>query len=191
MIHPSENRAIDYALTEQEGELPEYDVQVDTNTGEILVDGQQITTSDIPKLAWAIRAYQRRADMIERYKQERIQTIFAKCDQKIEQLNQTADFLINRVKGLMIAIDERRLEYPDLGVFRFGTTRESVNDDEYQAMDDDHRAEIQNSNRECFRIKTTVSPDKKIILDRLKSGIVIPGFAIREKIETFEFKPEK
>jgi len=162
---------------------------VDPETGEILED-QTVVVEDIPRIARRIA--------LDRQKIEgRVGTINREIS-RLEAIRQMyydkhADrekFLMKLVKDMMGHANKDELEYPGIGKFRYGTTREKVDDSEYMAASDDEKAEIHSSHSNLFVVKTTVRPDKKAIKEAIGDGNPVPGFDLIGKFKKFEFKPE-
>lgn len=167
---------------------------VDLETGEI-VDafelGATTVIEDLPRYARSLRAIEARIEMISRYRKEETERIQAICDNKTDTLNETHHFLTSIARGLMKSTDKDKLDYPGLGAFKFGQSRESVNTELYEALSDEGRAAFQSANCGWFRTKTTIDPDKKKIKATLDSGEAVQGFSLNPKHETFTFKAEK
>lgn len=164
---------------------------VDIDTGEVCDPNLTVVVEDLPRLARQLRAILKRMDMIEDYRDQETERIRAICNAKMVTLEASYSQLMAMSEGLMKEAGKERLEYPGLGVLRFGQTRESVNDDEFLILDDGTKDAMPKQYPSLFVIKTTSRPDKKAIMVELKSGRDIPGFRINKKRETFVFKAEK
>lgn len=169
---------------------------VDLETGEV-VDAlatalaDKTVIEDLPRYARALRTIEARMDVVRKYRAEETERIQAICDQKTDKFEDTKRILTSTVKGLMESTGKERLDYPGLGTFKFGLSRESVNTDEYDDLPDDEKDIFQSTNCGWFHKKTTVTPDKKKIKATLDSGEAVPGFSLNRRHETFAFKVEK
>jgi hypothetical protein len=172
------------------------DELVDPETGEILDvpfadPADKITVEDLPRVARSLRTLAQRMGEILEFRRAETERIAAHCDRKVERAQQSHDYLLGIARTLMASTEERRLEYPGLGVLKFGTTRESVNTEGYDALTPEEKEELHAEFPGLFRIKTTVSPDKKEIMATSKAGVLpTPGFTTNPKQETFTFKAE-
>ena len=163
---------------------------VDPETGEILETENKIVLEDLPKIARSLQTQTMRMAVIKKFRDDEVARITAHCDRKTETLQGSFDYLLGMAKTLMAGADKKRLEYPGLGVLKFGTTRESVDTSGYDDLPDEEQEELQADWPSLFRIKTTVSPDKKAIMATIREGAQFIGFKVNEKRETFIFKAE-
>lgn len=165
---------------------------VDLETGEILLtdDSAECITEDLPKITRSLRALERRMGVVDKFRQDELARIATHCNRKIETFQRSHDYLMGLAEWLMRKTGEKRLEYPGLGVLKFGTTRESVNDEDYEAMSPEDQQHMRALIPKLFRTKIIVSPDKKAIMAELKDNVPVCGFFINPKRETFGFKAE-
>ena len=184
---------------------------IDEETGEIIGEvGPDATTEVLPKLARAIRAMTWRKKTIEEYRDGEIDRILSICNQKVDKLQEQIDYLTSQAKGIMDAegysyedAKKRKLEYPGLGKFRFGVTRQTVVDDGWDEFTEEKKEgqyrQFLGVIAKCIEFK----PDKREILLLLQGDNIetndgdvigrrmIPGFTLSEQTETFTFKPEE
>ena len=163
---------------------------VDIETGELLDPSLSVVVEDLPRLARQLRAIEKRAEIIVEYRDQEVARIRAICNRKLGVLGDSQSRLMAFAEGLMRGTGKERLEYPGLGVLRFGATRESVSDIEFLAFDEGARDAMPKQYPSLFVTKTITRPDKKAIMAELKNGRDIPGFKINQKRETFLFKAE-
>ncbi len=169
---------------------------VDLETGEVLdalstALADKAVIEDMPRYARALRTIEARMDVIRKYRAEETERIQAICDQKTDKFEDSKRILTNTVEGLMKATGKEQLDYPGIGAFKFGLSRESVNTDKYDALPDDEKDIFQSTNCGWFRKKTYITPDKKKIKATLDTGEAVPGFSLNRRHETFTFKVEK
>ena len=167
----------------------EEELLIDPETGEITGD---ITPEIValPNLARTLRALMKRAQMIEDFRAAEMNRINECCQHKLNQIYNNADRITEMARVAVRSTGEKKVEYPGIGFFRFGTTRESIDDSEYQDMTDDEKKKLWNNYQGCFRSTTTTKPDKKWIKGSIESGSDVPGFTIKAKEETFTFHKE-
>jgi hypothetical protein len=171
------------------------DMFVNPLTGELIEKADQAKVADLPQVCRVLRAIRRRQEMISTYLGDEMERLAVACNAKLTGLIRQEESFMALAERLLRDSGERRLAYPGLGVVRFGTTRESVNTEKWEALSEIEQVNLANNNTGAFRIKTVIHPDKKEILSRLKNDAEkTPGlsaaFSINEKRETFEFKPE-
>ncbi len=169
---------------------------VDLETGEVLdalstALADKTVIEDLPRYARALRTIEARMALVKKYRAEETERIQSICDAKIDKFEDSQRILTSTVKGLMEATGNLQLDYPGLGGFKFGLSRESVNTDEYDDLSLDEKDLFQSVNCGWFRTKTSVTPDKKKIKATLDSGEAVPGFSLNRRHETFTFKVEK
>lgn len=165
---------------------------VDLETGEILDPNIKTRAEDLPRVARWIRRTDKEESRLRAYAKAEIARISECTDMAIEQLEKQKSFFLLRAEDLMRSTDDKKLSYPGLGTFKFGSTRESVNTELYDNSDDDAKAMLQEHYPTCFKTKTVVTPDKKAIKQAIENeDDVAPGFSINEKRETFGFKAEE
>lgn len=164
---------------------------VDLETGEILDPGAKTRAEDLPRVArWIRRAEKEEARLLEYAKTEVAR--IAECTQvAIDKIKTQKSYFLLRAEDLMRSTDDKKLQYPGLGTFKFGSTKESVNDDEYEAMDDDAKSQLQFAWSGIIHRKEIMVPDKRAIMAQIKNfQSDVPGFSINEKRPTFGFKAE-
>jgi len=167
---------------------------VDMETGEVVDPfglGQKAVIEDLPRHARTLRVIESRMDMIKRYRMEETERIQAICDAKIAKFEETQRFFKGLASTLMRAASKERLDYPGLGTFKFGYSRESVNTDEYDNLPENEKNVFETANAGWFRTKITITPDKAKIKATLDSREPVPCFSLNQKHETFTFKAEK
>jgi hypothetical protein len=173
------------------------DEYVDTLTGEIfeVADNAKIVVEDLPKVCRALRAIQRKQQVIADYLSYETERLTAFCSAKSTPLVQQEERLMQIAEGLLVTSGERRLAYPGLGVVRFVAGRESVKTEGWDALDERGKIEMSKVNQGAFRVKTVIEPDKKEIAKRLKDGSTstVPlaaAFGIDVAPDHFDFKAE-
>ena len=170
---------------------------VDLETGEVLdalstALADKAVIEDLPRYARALRTIEARMAMIKKYQDEETERIQAICDAKLDKFADSKRILVSTAERLMKGSGSEKLDYPGLGVFRFGLSRESVNDDTWaENFDDDMKDIIQKQHPSLIDVRRILKPDKKAIKAELKEGKEIPGFSLNRKHETFTFKVEK
>lgn len=164
---------------------------VDPETGEILDLKEELVIKDIPLIGRHLAAIESRINTIDSYERDELERIQVICEIKRDKLQEQHSRALSRAEVLMKETGETRLDYPGLGVFRFGQSRESVNDTAYGEMSEEGRTELHMQFPKLFRRKTTVLPNKKEIMATAQAGVLpTPGFLINPKHETFTFKAE-
>ncbi len=170
---------------------------VDLETGEMFDPTVKALTKDLPKAAGILFGVQREQDRLRAYRKVATEEIQADLDrvaervqQEIDRLERKKGFIVDKAEDLMKLTGDQRLLYPGYGTFKFGSTRESVNDDDYADFSDEGKATTHAEFPLMFRVKTVVSPDKALIKASIAKGMPIPGFSIKEKHPTFGFKAE-
>jgi hypothetical protein len=172
---------------------------VDLETGEITTDfGTDATTEILPQVARTLRAMHWKRQTIEKYLADEIERITAICDHKVAGIDGSIAHFEGTAQRIMAAegynsddAKMKKLSYPGLGAFRFGKSRESVNDDVWNEMTDDEKVALYNSNMAAIDQKVRYQPNKKWIKEALNSGGEIQGFSMNGQHETFTFKPEE
>ena len=168
----------------------EEELFIDPDTGEITATDHELSVAVLPKMARSLRAIERQMEMVAEFRKDELSRISESCDHKINKLRERAATLTSLAQTIAKSTGEKKLEYPGIGYFRFGTTREAVDDSDYQAMPDDEKAKLHNNYQGCFRSKTVTTPDKKWIKGSIEQGQPVPGFVIKDKEETFTFHKE-
>ena len=150
---------------------------------------------ELTDLSWigrAIAANSNQITLIKEFRDREVEKIKACCDQKIEKLTEDSSYKEGMASVVMkthgYTYDDKKMrkyDMPGIGVFRFSITRESVDSSEWDADDGDIFVD-----HALLKTKTTITPDKKAILVRLKEGATIEGFKLKPKFEKFEFKGE-
>ena len=107
-----------------------------------------------------------------------------------EHYDKQESFFLAAAKDKLESTGEKKLEYPGLGAIRFRKMPVVVDTAEYDALDDDKKHEVQSKFRDLFRVKQTVSPDKKAIKAVLDGGSRIDGFDLRYQADKIEFVEE-
>ena len=170
------------------------DELIDPETGEIMERNlTDITVEELPKILRSLRSIKRQQTMIETYFRDEVVRLDALCCRKIDTLTSRESYLNHLAQGLLVKSGQKRLEYPGLGVVRFGTTRESVNTEKWDALTPDEKRARKDTMFTCLTIKETIAPNKPEIMKQIKNGVsdVCDLFHINEKQETFIFKAEE
>lgn len=167
---------------------------IDQETGEVIdiaqFNEEQIKTLDLPRVARALKALEKKMENIGDYLREETDRITELCDAKMQPLNNQYSFLFSRARELYEAQSEKSLDYPGLGKFVTIKGREYVDDEVYQEMTDEQKQDLHTRRSEFFKVKTTVTPDKKAIKEELKERAV-GGFVIGTHEDKFQFKVEE
>lgn len=172
---------------------------VDPETGEIITEiAPDARTEILPQVARTLRAMHWKRQIIETYLKEEVERITEICGHKLSGIDASITHFEGTAQRIMAAegynsddAKMKKLSYPGLGAFRFGKTRESVNDDEWNEWSDEEKAALHSENMAAVNQKVKYVPNKKWIHATLETGGKIRGFSINEKHETFTFKPEE
>jgi len=193
MLHSEEYRDLEEEVLISEDGLP-----IDPETGEIIADPLQVQVQDLPDVARRIRALQRRVDIIREFERQEIERIAGACSKKVLAMEAQVDWFISRAEQLLAETGKDEIDYPGLGKFRFGMTRESVVTEVWDNMSDEDKRRVHVNNTMIFHdparkdVLERISPDKREIARRLKNGTLHPDvFRLSEKERVFQFKPEK
>ena len=166
-----------------------FEVQYDPDTGELVKD-QEIIITDLPRVARRLAVIDRKSAVNAKTIDYEIERLRGVKQRMFDKYATTRSFLMSRCEHLMRQGGKDELEYPGIGKFRYGTTRESVNDTVFESLDKVGKGSIQREYPGMFRIKVEAKPDKKAILAHLKTDDALPGFTLNRKYQKFEFKPE-
>lgn len=174
------------------------DVLIDPETGEILDLLERAPRYDagmLSEIASAIVRTQERINQQEKERaetirplSERIERINGEYDKVVGRLQQYITFMTEKAKLLVAELPERKAKFRGVGTFCFKQSSFAVISDEYRGMADHEQADVRSLYPDCFRVK--YEPELKVIGERLKSGQNVPGFAEREKAESFQFKAD-
>ena len=170
--------------------IEDYDnAYIDPETGEIK-DNFTFKADHLPMIARQVRAIDGNINTIRKYMQDECNRIVAHCEAKINSLEQSREFLI--MKALpFVPMDQRKLDLPGIGVFKWKKGSEIVDSRGYDDLEEGAKCRTQGNYEECFRTKTTVTPDKNAIKVTLKNGGKVPGFMLYRKADHFDFKGDK
>ena len=165
-------------------------------TGEVIDEPPEaedkLRSEYLPAIAYRIRAYLHRIDLITEYHRN----VMAMCKERAEKYRSQIEYLTNRAKLVLEQLGEAKLEYPGLGVFKTIKGREYVDNSAYESMSDDEKLKVQSIHKGCFSTRKVTMPDLREIAKRLKefaageSEVKIPGFEIKRSDDRFTFKPE-
>lgn len=176
-----------YEAVRTQETLGALEITIDPETGEVITE-QPITTELLPRVARRLTANrQELAEKTDVIKRE-IDRLMSVLDLYTTKYNRIEAYLLAQCEMLMRESGKDKLDYPGIGKFQIGMTRASVDSQQYEGFDDDQKADVHKQVPGCFRVKTTISPDKRAIMALLKDGQDIPGFQINEPVEKFEFK---
>lgn len=180
---------------------------IDEQTGEIF-EIENPTIDDLARICRALRATEAHQRMTEQYLKDEIDRLSSFCQAKLDSLAAQHTHLSGIAEGLLRSSGKERLEYPGLGVVRFGQTKESVDTTGYDELSLKDQKDIQVSYPELFNTTVKVLPGKKAIATAIKglNGELEDGpplsesainalvntdlFKLRPKRETFVFKAE-
>lgn len=181
----------------------EYEDLIDPETGEFydpdfeVAGGPPLTSDHLPKLARRIIHDTYRIKMIQQFKDDELARIRECCNARIFALEKQIDYCREQLaKPVVDGISSRTMELPGLGKFKFRKGREYVEDEAYQEMTPEEQTRVQTQRPGCFKVKTTITPDKKEIKARLedfkggRSEADVEGFEIKRHPEVFVFEPE-
>jgi len=171
----------------------EDEILIDPETGEIMEDQDdtsKMTVDDLPKTLRILRAIQRRIDIIDQYESDEIERIRLACSKKRTSLHSTKEHFFSKAETLLRMSGKDRLEYPGLGVIRFGSTRESISTIKWDVLTREEQKRIAETEPKLIKTKIIYQPDKKAILETIKGGRNIEWFTVNPKVETFIFKAE-
>lgn len=177
----------------------EYEDLIDPETGELIERDQTeglepLTPDHLPKLARRIIHDKQRLKMILQFKDAEIARIKECCDHRIAILESHIAYCTEGLAKPLVP--SSGVEFPGLGKFKHRKGREYVEDEAYQEMTPEEQTRVQTQRPGCFKVKTTVTPDKKEIKARLedhrdgRSEADVDGFEIKRHPETFVFEPE-
>jgi len=185
------HRIEDELIDEQTGEIIEG--SFDAVNAILVGDANAPTVESLPKILRALRAVERQMDMVKAYREAEQERINALCQQKLERLTLQYVTLKGLSFQMLRASGQKRLDYPGLGVVRFGSTRESVNTEKWDALTPDEKKARKDTMWSCLTVKETIAPNKPEIMKQIKNGVsdVCDLFHINEKQETFIFKAEE
>ena len=166
------------------------EVTVNTETGEITTE-LPITTEILPRVARRLAANRAEAEHKKELFSTEISRLMALLDRSTTKHNEVENYLLAKCEHLMRESGDVKLYYPGIGKFCITMTKESVNSDDYDQMDDDGKAAVHKQLPGCFRLKTTVNPDKRSIRALIKTDQTVPGFCLNDPVEKFKFEEEK
>lgn len=171
-------------------------LDINPETGEVEGEERLLITEDLPLIARQMRALYSKIEMIKLFRDKEAERIMSVCTEKMVRLEKQVTYFESLAEQLVREIPDRKVDYPGLGRFRFRKMPDKVDVSDYDAMSDDEKLSVRNRHQGCFRVKTTVTPDKRKIkglLDDIaagKSDAQIEGFQVQVGGEKFEFKPE-
>lgn len=187
----------EHAELERELLIDDDGLQIDPATGEVVTDPLEIQTKDLPDVARRLRAIENRIRIIQEFEQQEHERIARACAKKVGSFEITRQFYMTRAEQLLAETGQKEIDYPGLGKFRFGTTRESVVTTAWDEMSDKDKRRYHINHQMIFRdpsrkdLLDRISPDKREIMKRLKSGALEPDvFRLSDKEPVFQFKPE-
>lgn len=163
----------------------EFNYTVDEETGEIICD--EPTMDDITKIGRRITYDKQELESTLAVFKKEIERIQALMKQKQDRHERNREYLMTKVENLLRLNGLEKLDTP-AGKFKFGTTRESVNDEAYKEFTKEQLEELQKECPDFWKTTYVIKPDKKAIMEWLKNGGELSGFYINKKEEVLKFK---
>ncbi len=166
-----------------------FNYEVDPETGEI-ISQDEISVEQLSRIARRLKWDKEKLEHNLTNLSTEIERLKGIKQLYVERFEKSRSYLVSKCEDIVEATGQDKMNYPGIGKFHWKTTRESINTEQYDTLGDDDKADLHSHNGMFFRIKTTISPDKKIKLEALKDGQSIEGFTINEKYKQFSFKEE-
>ncbi|MEA1875864.1 MAG: hypothetical protein U9N86_03285 [Bacteroidota bacterium] len=164
---------------------------VDEATGEMLEAKDELLVADIPSIAQWIQTLRRQVEQEREYLANRINVMTESCEFKIAKKNEKIATYMQTLERLFETTGERSVNYTQIGTVRYRQHPVRLNDKAYDDMSQAEQDVMYSKHGEYFRVKQTIKPDKRKIIDELKQGGTLNGFSLNPSYDTFEFKEEK
>ena len=141
------------------------DFSIDPETGEILdgEDRRDAITTDLPRIARALSAIERKIEITERFKQEEIARLSTHCDHKTGMLDAQRLRLMATAEQLHGTSGQKRLDYPGLGAFSVHKGRAKLNSTDFDNASREVQEQAAMLEPDLIKSTTTLKPDKKAI----------------------------
>lgn len=158
---------------------------IDELTGEVIE--QDYTLEYLPAIGRTIRAIQRKADSIEEYRKAELNRINEICNSRVERLEAQVKHFMDIAERLVG--DNKRLEYPGIGVFRFRKLPPKSDRSEWDSFTLDQQKAVAASMPDLFEVIEEVKP-KTVEIKKVLKDSEVPGWSLGYQAEKFEFKGE-
>lgn len=168
---------------------------------ELIEHGRNAEADSVDSLTWmarAVRSLNKQIDIVNNYESNEMAKLNDCCGHKRIKLQEQIDGIMNRASNFLKSEEyghdskRKKLHLPGVGTFKFGSSRESVDDNEYKALSKELQIQMQEELPHLFtrRESVTIAPDKTAIKEKIIEGNDVAGFILREKKETFKFDAE-
>lgn len=168
---------------------------------EMIEQGMNAETQTIDDLTWmarAIRSLNKQIDIVDNYESNEMARLNDCCGHRRIKLQEQIDSIMSRANNFLKSQEyghdtkRKKLHLPGLGTFKYGSSRESIDDSDYKTLSQEKQLEMQGELPHLFNRRETVSiaPNKTIIKEKILEGNDVAGFVLCEKKETFKFDGE-